>query len=231
MVQNLKAGRFDAIAKSVPNRVAELLDCETISGLMDHAGKQPVQTYLEIEIVKLAASVNVNPALNLKDHQVPQIAEMLIETYKWESLEDFTLCFRRGTMGFYGEIYRLDGAVIGTWMARYLEEKYDALEQRKAKEKPESKIVERDKDVVDGSKYIEQMLNEWGTCKPTETNNAKENAYQRERLVYTPPTAEQVRERELHLQYIRDNYDPITGKPKEGWIPESEWLKYNPSTP
>lgn len=42
---------------------------------------------------------------------------------------------------------------------------------------------------------------------------------------YTPPTEEEVRSRELHIRYIRENYDPYTGKQKEGWISEEEWLK------
>lgn len=42
---------------------------------------------------------------------------------------------------------------------------------------------------------------------------------------YRPPIAAEVIAHDLHIQYIKENYDPYTGKPKEGWISEIEWLK------
>lgn len=124
-------GELDAVSKSVSNKITDLLECEPIAAVVSNIGTECVQIYLESELIKLAGNVNINPALNLKNHQVPVIALTLIENYKWESIEDFTLCFRRAIGGMYGEIFRLDGAVIGLWMSKYLEEKYDALEQQK----------------------------------------------------------------------------------------------------
>jgi hypothetical protein len=186
MVKMLLRGQFDQLSKSVPNRVAALLDCEPITALVSHAGEATVKAFIEAELIKLAGNFNGNPALNLKDYQVPVIADMLIENYKWESVEDFTLCFRKASCGMYGEIYRIDGAVIGQWMARYLEEKYDALEQRKAKEKHDQKESQRVSNAVDGSKYFAQILENIGPVKPPEKDNAKENAYQRQKMDYKP---------------------------------------------
>lgn len=84
-----------------------------------------------------------------------------------------------------------------------------------------------------------EKLREWmKSLEQFNTNHVKESysPYQDVRAIeksvaYTPPSSEQVHAKELHLQYIRDNYDPITGKPKAEWIPESEWMKSNPSTP
>lgn len=178
----IRDGKFDEVSRSVPNKVSDLLDCEPITALIRHAGGKTVQTYLEAELIKLAGNFNGNPALNLKDYQVPVLAEMLIENYKWESIEDFTLCFRKAMLGMYGEIYRIDGAVIGQWMARYLEEKYDALEQRKAKEKKQESEVKRVFQSVDASKYIKQMLEQIGPPDQKDETNAKENGYQRYKL-------------------------------------------------
>jgi hypothetical protein len=61
--------------------------------------------------------------------------------------------------------------------------------------------------------------------KPKTSDNSKENEYQRNKMAYKPPTQEQIVLKELHLQYIRDNYDPKTGKPKEGWMSEDEWQR------
>lgn len=212
-VQLLKANKFDEIARSVKNKVSELLDCEPITALISHAGQQTVQAYVEAEIVKLAMNFNGNPALNLKDYQVPVIAEMLIENYKWESIEDFTLCFRKASCGMYGEIYRIDGAVIGQWMAKYLEEKYDALEQRKEKEK------QKDKNPVSIVKLTAEHAEEYGKryveSDAKKKDNRKENGYQREKLSYVPPTTDEVKQRlEKIRQYqersLREKYPSAT---------------------
>lgn len=200
------------------------MDCEPITSVLKVAGDRVVKAYLESEIIRLASSWNGNPALNIKAHQVPTIADQLIEGYKFESLEDFTLCFRKGITGFYGEIYRLDGAVIGTWMGKYLDEKYDALEQQKHKQK-QPEVEKHTGEVVDGAKYIKQMLDQWGVKQKGEENNAKANGYQREKLLYEPPKIDEVKKRDLHFQWIKQNHDPLSGKQLPTWISEEEWNK------
>ncbi len=39
---------------------------------------------------------------------------------------------------------------------------------------------------------------------------------------FTPES--EIRIRELHLEWIKENYELITGKPKETWLSEQEWL-------
>jgi hypothetical protein len=211
MVSLLVNGKFDDLAKSVPNKISELLNCEPIQSLISHAGSDKVKAYLEAEIIKLALNFNGNPALNIKDYQVPVIAEQLIENYKWESVEDFTLCFRRASAGLYGEIYRIDGAVIGQWFSRYLDEKYDALEQKKAKEKHQEK-AQPVKDIVDGSKYIQEMLENLGVPKK-EHGPREETEFQRHKLenppIETPKEnviARLAKLRECQERAIRDKY-------------------------
>ena len=231
----LKSGKLDELSKSVPNKVSEILDCEPIASLAKNAGTENVQMYVESEIIKLAASVNVNPGLNIKDYQVPVIAEQLIENYKWESIEDFTLCFRRGSCGFYGEIFRLDGAVIGTWLSKYLDEKYQALEVKKEKEKKDTPAVDLAKDAQKaaekygkGTEFYKQAeeIAKKLIGKPDVEDNSIENEFQREKLSYKPPTLEQVRMMELHNEYILANYTPF-GEKREEWMPENQWLELN----
>lgn len=198
------AGKYAEISQNVPNKIVDLLDCEPITSLISHAGGQRVEEYVASEIVKLAASININPALNVKGHQIPTISQVLIENYKWESLEDFTLCFRRAAAGLYGEIYRIDGAVIGQWLSRYLDEKYDALEQAKKKLKdqeakdfkdPQAKYTEGfGKTVM--QKYLESL-----GVNPEEGNSAKDNEYQRVKLEYKPKGHEFL---EQHSERIKE---------------------------
>lgn len=233
----LKTGKLDEISRLVPNKVSEILDCEPIASLVVNAGAENVQMYVESEIIKLAANVNVNAALNIKDYQVSVIAEHLIENYKWESIEDFTLCFRRGSAGLYGEIFRLDGAVIGNWMARYLDEKYEALELRKEKEKKDTpatdfqKIAEdKQKEFGKDSEYYKQaekLANDMIGKVFDPNDNSKENEYLRMKMAYTMPSEEELLKRNLHHDYIKANYDARTGAKLPAWISESDWLKQN----
>jgi hypothetical protein len=42
---------------------------------------------------------------------------------------------------------------------------------------------------------------------------------------YVPPTEEEILKRDLHLEYVRQNFDAISGKKKENWMPEEQWLE------
>ena len=196
----LAVGKYAEISQNVSNKISDLLDCEPIASLISHAGGQRVEQYVAAEIVKLAANVNINPTLNIKSHQIPTIAQGLIENYKWESLEDFTLCFRRAAAGLYGEIYRVDAAVIGQWFSRYLDEKYDALEQKKKKENGNSddwKPLVKKYTPGYGKSVMQKYLEDLGV-KTEQGNSAKDNEYQRVKLEYTPKGTEyleQVNER------------------------------------
>lgn len=43
-------------------------------------------------------------------------------------------------------------------------------------------------------------------------------------IVYNSTRPEDILERELHLQYIRENYDPVTKEKLPNWKKESDWL-------
>ena len=44
---------------------------------------------------------------------------------------------------------------------------------------------------------------------------------------YKKPDADAIFRSELHTQYIRENYEAISGKHKPTWISETEWIKQN----
>lgn len=98
-------------------------------------GEQSVKLMIQFELVKLAELMSVGG--NLNDAQVEFISEQLIELYPNESIADFKICFRRGAMGNYGQIQRMDGLTIGEWMKQYLGEKYEVLERQLMNERDE----------------------------------------------------------------------------------------------
>ncbi len=116
------------------------------------AGPESLIAGIEFYLIQLSAQVNVDERLNIQGHQVPVIAETLYTQFKNESLEDFILCFKKGGAGFYGQIFRLDGAVLVDWMQKHLDEKYSMIEYRIQKEKD----VEKE-NKVDYAAYAKRM--------------------------------------------------------------------------
>jgi hypothetical protein len=134
-----------------------------------------LEAFLSNQLQELKKSVNVDARLNLQDFQIPMIAEDLLERYPVESLEDFVLCFRRGNAGFYGQIFRLDAAVINDWFVKYLEEKYSHIEARETRAKKTNDIKEDLKNQIDYEAY--KRRKEIEDSQPKQ-NNKKDNDYE-----------------------------------------------------
>lgn len=144
--------------------------------LLKEVDLKKIQGFVAIQIGKLASRVNIAPNLNIQAHQVRDIAEQLVELYPVESLEDFVLCFKRGGLGFYGTIYRLDASVLTDWMAKYLDEKYGLIESgynKAKKEEAEQAPIDYEKFKERAAEFVES---------PKKHNNAAENDYQRRKL-------------------------------------------------
>lgn len=127
----LMENKFSEIVKSVGMSAKELIDRPPLAMLKKIDGMDlKLEMFLAAEIKKLVDMVNVNDNLNIQQYQIPIIAQQFIENYPVESLEDFVLCFKRGSAGFYGTIYRLDAATLSDWMEKYLQEKYTYVEAK-----------------------------------------------------------------------------------------------------
>jgi hypothetical protein len=226
MVQYLQQSRLDEAAKLLPSTIEQAVHGTPIRMMTRVVEEKKVEAFVAFELTILASLVNVDQRLSLQGHQIPFIAQALMANFRNESLADFHVCFQRGAMGLYGDIYRLDAAVITSWMQKYLEEKYQVIENNLMKEKENPFMIESSAPKGNGKTMLDLLIEATGYV-PSETqkNNSEENSYQREKIRYTPPTVDEVRKRNLHIQYIRENYDPITSKPKGGWMSESEWLK------
>jgi hypothetical protein len=136
LVETLRVGNFKAISESLPRTIKSAINQPPIYELLKVTGKASVVHYVEFELIKLSTLISVGG--NLNNAQVEFIAVSLVDMFPNESLADFKLAFERGCMGQYGEIYRMDGIVLRTWMEKYLDEKYQHVEAdlMKYKESP-----------------------------------------------------------------------------------------------
>nr|DAU74064.1 MAG TPA: hypothetical protein [Caudoviricetes sp.] len=65
----------------------------------------------------------INVGKNLNEDQQIQLAFDLQEYFIGDSLEDIMLFFKKARKGEFGEFYRLDSAVILSWVPLYLDQK------------------------------------------------------------------------------------------------------------
>jgi hypothetical protein len=158
-LSDVSPAALEVFSNRMPSRIEDALDFPIVRELIAAAGEENVKAYLEFELVKLANLVSVGG--NLNNSQVVFIASELIKIYPNETLADFKLCFHRGAIGQYGEIYRMDGIVIRSWMEKYLEEKYQVIENKLMSEKDDLyKIPQTITEEVQDQK-IKDRLQEW----------------------------------------------------------------------
>jgi hypothetical protein len=117
---------FDVAHQNMPTTIAKAVAVGAPMVMISQAC-DGLLAQIEYEIIQLTAKVNIDQRLTIQAHQVPVIAQELYDEFKSESIEDIAVCLKRGAIGIYGDIYRLDGAVIAGWMRKYLDEKYDVL--------------------------------------------------------------------------------------------------------
>lgn len=119
----------------MPSKITEAINEPPLCDMIQVIGKGKIVIFLKLELTKLAERIAVGN--NITPTQMEFIATQLVEFFPNETLADFKICFERGCMGQYGDIFRMDGIVIRKWMEKYLEEKYIVLEDKLNKEKDE----------------------------------------------------------------------------------------------
>ncbi len=78
--------------------------------------------------------------------QVKTTAEMILENYKYLKIDDLRFCFNNAKRGFYGQIFRIDGNVILTWIEQYLKDRINAADEESYSEHLSRKAGERDRE-------------------------------------------------------------------------------------
>lgn len=129
----MRTANFKSVSEYLPSTVKQAIGQPPVCELIKVTGKASIVLYLQFELIQLSQRISVGG--NLNNAQIEFIAIQLVEFFPGESLADFKICFQRGAIGQYGEIFRMDGIVIRKWMEQYLEEKYTIVEEELRKEK------------------------------------------------------------------------------------------------
>jgi hypothetical protein len=150
------ANRYDETSQLLPTTVKNAIGQPPICDLEKVTGRGKLVAFIEFELVKLSKLISVGG--NLNDAQVQFISTQLIELFPGESLADFKICFQRGAIGQYGEIFRMDGIVIRKWMEQYLDEKYTIVEEE-MKKSPDSSMYKPQEVKTHDEKHSEHLAN------------------------------------------------------------------------
>lgn len=190
-------------------------------------GSRQIAIALDIQLTRLVGSLNLK--WNFTDQQIKQTVEDLLDKYPNESLDDFILLFKGIRLGEYGEIIRLDSAVIFECMRQYLDIKYQAIETKLMKEKESIYKVEPET-AADADKYIGQLLEilkpDDKKIPPMTEQDIKAEGQEKPKRDYYPSTPRSViLEKYYHTEWVKANFDIYTGKKLPNWQPEEEWVE------
>lgn len=131
----MERGDFKKVSDELPTKISQATNQPPICDFIKIVGHGKIVLFVKSELIKLSERISVSG--NLTVPQLEFIATQLVEMFPNESLADFKLCFERGCIGQYGEIYRMDGIVLRKWMEQYLDEKYQVIESELMKTKDE----------------------------------------------------------------------------------------------
>lgn len=203
---------------------------QPICEVRKQTGFKAIAQALDIQLTKLVANLNLK--WNLTDSQIGVIVEDLLYKYPNETIDDFVLLFRKIRHGEFGDLMRLDSAILFNCMEKYLEEKYAVIELKLMAEKENFyKPIIPEKTDSDWLAKWKAEIDAIQIKKPaplSEEDIEKEGQEKPVKKIHPFTPKEQLDRHDLHIQYCRENYDPLTGKPKPNWISEDEWLAQQP---
>lgn len=227
----LTANNFKGTSDFLPTTVKNAIGQPPICDVVRITGQAQVIRYVEFELIRMTQLISVGN--NLNNSQVEFIATQLVEMFPNESLADFKICFQRGCIGQYGEIFRMDGIVLRKWMEKYLEEKYEVIdsEWNKTKSGEYHQPIEQ-AEVGPGRKLFDEYANslKMGAKVPDISDeeirrNGQPEPPKKKAISYHSSPPEVSAMIDFKSQYGRECTDKVTGKVLPGMPKFEDWLK------
>ena len=70
---------------------------------------------------------NVGNSMNA--NQITTTVEIILDNYSFLKIDDFKLCFDMAKRGVYGQVYRMDGNIILSWIENYVSDRINTADE------------------------------------------------------------------------------------------------------
>ena len=163
----------------------------------------------------LLRNVRLYQIQGFDEENAVNLAEWVLEKYQYEPLEIIISCLETPP-ATKDRNWRLTPDTIAAWMKIKLEEVAAEREKNISSFKEKQAELKTSEISQQTQKMINDLLQKLKPAPKPREIQKKGN--------YMPLTVQEMQKKEKHLQYIRENYEPTTGKKNEKWMPEAEWL-------
>jgi hypothetical protein len=84
---------------------------------------------------------------------------MILDSYGWLKIDDFKLCFSQAKRGLFGQVYRIDGNVILSWLERYITDRVSFADEKNYAR--HSSIKANERQTMDFKELIDKGIIKW----------------------------------------------------------------------
>jgi hypothetical protein len=99
----------------------------TLGKFRRESGEEKAISLLVIILSDVTEFFNVGNSMNA--NQTLTTAEMILDAYGWLKIDDFKLCFSQAKRGMFGQVYRMDGNVILSWIGTYIRDRIRSADE------------------------------------------------------------------------------------------------------
>lgn len=120
-------------------------------------GEMPTKAILAMILTNTALFFNTGQ--NMNQDQIVQLTEIVLEDYYYMKINDLKLCFKNAMKGKYGQVFRIDGAVILSWLEKYQEERFNEADNASYKQHLSTKGEQNSQTLTEMITRIENARN------------------------------------------------------------------------
>jgi hypothetical protein len=196
--------------------------------LKEQTNREKLEGHIALLILKIARMYQIP---NFDEEACILLAEDTIERYKYEPVEVLVKCLERPPST--GEKnWRLTPDTISEWMSITLEREADRVEKELTKNKSKAIEFEVPTDISkETEKKIQDYINSLSDFKKVPSlseDHIREYGQHKPKKVshsagFVQPSQEDVIERMLRIEWMRENFDPKTGKQVNNYLSFEEW--------
>jgi len=109
----------------------------SVASCRKEMGLMPIRAILVIILTDMAKQYNTGQ--NMDDNQTANLADDILEMFYWLKIDDFKLCFNNAKRGRYGNIFRVDGPLVLSWLDQYTTDRLHAADETSYQEHQSTK--------------------------------------------------------------------------------------------